>query len=72
MAKEDSIKFHGIVTDVLPSATFKVVLENDQEIIAKISGKMRKNRINVLLHDKVEVEMTPYDFSKGRITFRFK
>jgi translation initiation factor IF-1 len=72
VAKEDVIKLKGIVSDVLPNTTFKVTLENDVEILAHISGKMRKNRINVLLNDKVEVEITPYDYGKGRITFRYK
>ena len=72
MAKEELIEFNGEVTEVLPNATFRVKLENDHEIIAHTSGKMRKNRIRVLAGDKITVEMTPYDLSKGRITFRFK
>lgn len=66
------IEFQGVVTELLPNAMFRVKLENDHEILAHTSGKMRKNRIRVLAGDKVTVEMTPYDLSKGRITFRFK
>ena len=72
MAKEDLIEFQGTVTELLPNATFRVMLENDHEILAHTSGKMRKNRIRVLVGDKVSVEMTPYDLTKGRINFRFK
>ena len=72
MAKEELIEFNGEVIEVLPNATFRVKLENDHEIIAHTSGKMRKNRIRVLAGDKITVEMTPYDLTKGRITFRFK
>ena len=72
MPKEGSIEFHGIVLELLPNAMFKVKLENDHEILAHSSGKMRKNRIRVLAGDKVTVEMTPYDLTKGRITFRWK
>jgi len=71
MPKEGSIEFQGVVLELLPNAMFKVKLENDHEILAHSSGKMRKNRIRVLLGDKVTVEMTPYDLTKGRITFRF-
>ena len=72
MPKESSIEFQGIVMELLPNAMFKVKLENDHEILAHSSGKMRKNRIRVLVGDKVTVEMTPYDLTKGRITFRWK
>ena len=72
MAKEELIEFNGEVVEVLPNATFRVRLENGHEIIAHTSGKMRKNRIRVLSGDKITVEMTPYDLTKGRITFRFK
>ena len=72
MPKEESIEFKGIVLELLPNAMFKVKLENDHEILAHSSGKMRKNRIRVLAGDKVTVEMTPYDLTKGRITFRWK
>ena len=70
MAKEDHIEFEGEVIDTLPNTTFKVKLENDHVIIAHISGKMRKHYIRILTGDKVKVEMTPYDLTKGRITFR--
>ena len=70
MAKEDIIEFEGLVIETLPNTTFKVKLENDHVITAHISGKMRKNYIRILTGDKVKVEMSPYDLSKGRITFR--
>ena len=72
MPKENSIEFQGVVMELLPNAMFKVKLDNDHEILAHSSGKMRKNRIRVLAGDKVTVEMTPYDLTKGRITFRWK
>lgn len=72
MAKEDLIEFDGVVSEVLPDNTYRVKLENDHEIIAYGSGKMRKNRIRILEADKVKVEMTPYDLTKGRITYRYK
>jgi translation initiation factor IF-1 len=72
MAKEDLIEFTGVVAELLPNAMFRVKLDNDHTILAHTSGKMRKNRIRVLAGDRVSVEMTPYDLSKGRITFRFK
>ena len=72
MAKEDLIEFTGEVLEILPNAMFKVKLDNDHEILAHTSGKMRKNKIRVLAGDRVQVEMTPYDLSKGRITFRYK
>ena len=72
MPKEGSIEFQGIVMELLPNAMFKVKLDNNHEILAHSSGKMRKNRIRVLAGDKVTVEMTPYDLTKGRITFRWK
>jgi translation initiation factor IF-1 len=72
MAKEDLIEFSGTVTEVLPNAMFRVKLENEHQILAHTSGRMRKNRIRVLTGDKVTVEMTPYDLSRGRITYRFK
>ena len=72
MSKEDAIEFQGVVSELLPNAMFKVKLDNDHEVIAQTSGKMRKNRIRVLAGDRVTVEMTPYDLTKGRITFRSK
>lgn len=72
MSKEDVIEFNGEVIDVLPNTTFRVKLENGHVILAHISGRMKKNRIRVLTGDKVTVEMTTYDFTKGRITFRSK
>lgn len=70
--KEELLNFEGVVLEKLPNAMFRVRLDNNHEIIAHISGKMRKNNINVYQHDRVEVEMTPYDLSKGRIIYRFK
>lgn len=70
MAKEDLIEFIGEVTEVLPNTMFRVTLENGHKIIGHSSGRMRKNRIRVTVGDKVTVEMTPYDLTKGRIIFR--
>ena len=72
MAKEELLEFPGTVLELLPNATFKVKLDNDHEIIAHTAGKMRKNRIRVLAGDQVTVEMTPYDLTKVRITYRHK
>lgn len=72
MAKEELIEFKGKVIELLPNAMFRVELENGHVIIAITSGKMRKNRIRILLGDEVTVEMTPYDLSKGRIIHRNK
>ena len=72
MAKEDVIEMEGVVSEVLPDTRFRVGLDNGHNIIAYLSGKMRKHRIRVLAGDKVLVEMTPYDLTKGRITFRYK
>ena len=72
MAKEELLEFPGVVQELLPNAMFRVTLENQHEVLAHTSGKMRKNRIRVLAGDRVNVEMTPYDLTKGRITFRFK
>ena len=66
------LEFNGTVTELLPNAMFRVKLENNHEILAHTSGKLRKNRIRVLTGDKVFVEVTPYDLTKGRITFRLK
>ncbi|WP_339338374.1 translation initiation factor IF-1 [uncultured Oceanicoccus sp.] len=70
MAKEEQLEMEGEVIDTLPNTTFKVKLENGHEVIAHISGKMRKNYIRILTGDKVRVELTPYDLTKGRITYR--
>ena len=72
MAKEEMIEFKGKVTELLPNATFRVKLEHDHEILAHSSGKLRKNRIRVLVGDTVLVQVTPYDLTRGRITFRLK
>lgn len=72
MAKEELIEFDGVVQEVLPNTMFRVLLENGHEMLAHSSGRMRKNRIRVLAGDKVTVEMTPYDLTKGRIIFRHK
>ena len=70
MAKEDHIEFEGTVIDTMPNTTFRVELENGHVVTAHISGKMRKNYIRILTGDKVKVELTPYDLSKGRIVYR--
>ena len=70
MAKEDHIEFDGEVIDTLPNTTFRVQLENGHVVTAHISGKMRKNYIRILTGDQVRVELTPYDLTKGRITYR--
>ena len=70
MAKEDQIEMEGTVLDTLPNTMFRVQLENGHVVIAHISGKMRKNYIRILKGDKVTVQLTPYDLTKGRITFR--
>ena len=70
MAKEEQIEMDGTVVDTLPNTTFRVELENGHIVTAQISGKMRKNYIRILTGDQVKVELTPYDLSKGRITFR--
>ena len=72
MAKQGSIKVDGIIVDTLPNAAFKVKLENGHEIMAHISGKMRMNFIKILEGDKVAVELSPYDLTRGRITYRYK
>lgn len=72
MAKEESIEMEGVVLETLPNTRFRVKLENGHEIIAHISGKMRKHYIRILRGDKVTVQLTPYDLSKGRITFRVR
>ncbi len=70
MAKEDTIEMQGEVLENLPNATFRVKLENGHVVLGHISGKMRKHYIRILTGDRVKVEMTPYDLTKGRITFR--
>ena len=72
MSKQDLLEFKGKVTDLLPNAMFRVQLENGHVVTAHTAGKLRKNRIRVLQGDNVTVEMTPYDLTKGRITFRYK
>ena len=72
MAKEEMIEMEGVVSEVLPDTRFRVTLDNNHVIIAYVSGKMRKHRIRILAGDKVTIEMTPYDLSKGRVTFRHK
>jgi translation initiation factor IF-1 len=72
MTKEEHIEMSGVVVDTLPNTMFRVELENGHIVIAHISGRMRKNYIRILTGDKVKVELTPYDLTKGRITFREK
>ena len=70
--KEETIEVSGVVNECLPNGQFRVLLETGQEVIAHLSGKIRKNYIRVLLGDKVKLELSPYDLSKGRITYRLK
>ena len=72
LAKEEAIQMEGVVTETLPNTTFRVELENGHIVTAHISGKMRKNYIRILTGDSVNVELTPYDLSKGRIVYRGK
>ena len=72
LAKEEAIQMEGVVNETLPNTTFRVELENGHVVTAHISGKMRKNYIRILTGDKVTVELTPYDLSKGRIVYRGK
>ena len=72
MAKEDVIEVEGVVVESLPNTNFKVELENGQQILAHISGKLRMNYIKILPADKVKVELSPYDLNRGRITWRAK
>ena len=72
MSKEDVIEVEGVVVEALPNPMFKVKLENDHIILAHVSGKMRMNFIRILPGDRVTMELTPYDLSRGRITYRFK
>ena len=72
MAKEEMLEFEGVVEEVLPDARCRVKLDNGHEVIAYTSGRMKKNRIRILAGDRVTIEMTPYDLTKGRINFRHK
>ena len=72
MPKDDSIELNGVVVKVLPATMYNVRLENGHEVLAHISGKMRKNFIRITTGDKVTLQMSPYDLTKGRITFRYK
>lgn len=72
MAKEEGIQVEGVVTEALPNACFRVKLENGHEVLAHISGKVRKNFIRILPDDKVLMEVSPYDLTRGRITYRYK
>ena len=70
MAKEEHLEMNGVVSEVLPDQRFRVTLENGHKLVAYSAGKMRKHRIRILAGDKVSLELSPYDLSKGRITFR--
>ena len=72
MAKDDAIEVAGVVREALPNAMFRVELENKHRVLAHVSGKMRKNFIRILTGDRVLVELSPYDLSRGRITYRYK
>ena len=71
MTKEDFLQYKGTVKELLPNSTFRILLENNHEVLAHTAGKLRKNRIRVLTGDNVLIEVTPYDLTKGRIIFRF-
>jgi len=72
LAKEEAIEVDGVILEALPNASFKVKLENELEILAHVSGKMRMHFIKILPGDRVRVQLSPYDLTKGRITYRFK
>ena len=72
MPKEESIEVQGVIVDLLPNAQFRVELENKHRVIAHVSGKMRMNYIRILIGDRVTLAMSPYDLTKGRITYRYK
>jgi translation initiation factor IF-1 len=72
MPKEDEIEVEGKVVEPLPNAMFRVILDNGHKVLAHVSGKMRMNHIRILLGDKVTVQLSPYDLTRGRITYRFK
>lgn len=72
MAKQDAIEIEGVVTEVLPDRHFRVLLDNGHTVLAYSAGKMSKHRIRVLVGDRVSVEVSPYDLSRGRITYRHK
>ncbi|KAB2907771.1 MAG: translation initiation factor IF-1 [Ignavibacteriales bacterium] len=72
MAKQGPIKVDGVITETLPNASFKVKLDNGHEILTHISGKMRMHFIKILVGDRVSIELSPYDLTKGRITYRYK
>jgi translation initiation factor IF-1 len=72
MAKEEGLRVEGVVEEALPNAMFKVKLENEHEVLAHVSGKMRMHFIRILPGDKVQVELSPYDLTRGRITYRYK
>jgi translation initiation factor IF-1 len=72
MAKEETINFKGRVTEILPGQMYRVLLENGHTVLAYASGKIKKNKIKILMNDSVDVEISPYDLTKGRITFRHR
>jgi translation initiation factor IF-1 len=72
LAKEEAIELDGVILEALPNASFKVKLENNLEVLAHVSGKMRMNFIKILPGDRVRIQVSPYDLTKGRITYRFK
>jgi translation initiation factor IF-1 len=72
LAKEEAVELDGVILEALPNANFRVKLENELEILAHVSGKMRMNFIKILPGDRVRVQVSPYDLTKGRITYRFK
>ena len=71
MAKEEILSYDGVITELLPNAMFRVKLENGHTVVATASGKLRKNRIRCLVFDKVKIEISPYDLTRGRISYRY-
>ena len=72
MSKEDFLEFEGVITELLPEGRFRVKLDNDHEVLGHISGKMRRHYIRILPGDRVKIELSPYDLTRGRITYRYK
>ena len=72
MAKEDTLSFSGRVSEVLPGQMYRVLLDNGHTVLAYASGRIKKNKIKILMNDKVDIEVSPYDVTKGRITFRHR
>ena len=72
MAKQEALKFNGVVKEVLPGLMYRVLLENGHTVLGYASGKIKQNKIKIMMNDRVEVEISPYDLTKGRITYRYR